>query len=252
MIQNREGEPVGTRIFYPYGDPKWSGLRDRPPSTPLVEHVYPALARLSPGAVVYDLGCGDGNFELNAPSPGERPYAFRCFDHSEEAVLTLRSALERLGGQDRAEKADITTLNLRGVNANAVILSRVAHALGPEDQIRVVGNAADGLKPGGSLYFTVLADIDWKPQEARKVDGYKEDTLYDFYRIMRLDKIERTASWWAYPFSQSRIAALAVGTGLELVGKIETFQEPTSFDHLREEHPFVTYYYAQLRKPTSL
>lgn len=248
MSQTREGEPVSTRIIYPYGDPKWSGLRDRPPSAPLANHVYPALARLSPGAVVYDLGCGDGNFELNAPHPDDRPYVFGSFDQSEVAVLTLRSALGKLGGRDRVEVADITTLDLRSANAGGVVLSRVAHALGPEDQVRVVRNAADALKPGGSLYFTVLADTDWKPQEAQRVDGYRAGTLYDFHRIMRLDKIRRTEPWWAYPFSHSRIADLAVGNGLELVGNIETFQEPTSFDHLREEHPLVTYYYAQLRK----
>ena len=248
MGQNRETQPIGTRIDYPYGDPRWSGLRDRPPSAPLADHVYPALARLSPGAVVYNLGCGDGNFELNAPPPDKRPYAFRSFDRIKEAISTLHAALERLGGQDRAERADITTLDLSGVNADAVILSRVAHALGPDDQVRVVRNAADALKPERSLYLTVLADIDWKPQAAKRVDGYREDTLYDFSRIMRLEEIGKTDPWWAYPFSHNRIAVLAAGAGLKLVGKVETFQEPTSFDHLRSEHPLVTYYYAELRK----
>lgn len=249
MSQTTEGEPVSTRIIYPYGNPNWSGLRDRPPSAPLVEHVYPALARLSPGAVVYNLGCGDGNFELHAPLPGNRPYVFHSYEQTEETVLTLRSALERLGKQDRVEVADITTLNLGNASADAVILSRVAHTLGPLDQARVVRIVADALKPKGSLYLTVLADIDWKPEEAQRVDGYKKDTLYNFYKIMRLDETERIESWWAYPFSHSRIADLAVGAGLELVGDIETFQEPTSFAHLIEEHPYVTYYYAQLRKP---
>lgn len=249
MSQNIDREPVDTRIYYPYGDPLWSGLRDRPPAGPLAEYVYPALQRLPHGAVVINLGCGDGNFEKNAPLPDERPYVFRSYDQSQEAILTLHSALVRLGGKDRAEVADITTLNLRGANADAVILSRVAHALGPEDQVRVVGNAADALKPGGSLYFTVLADSDWKPQEALRVDGYREDTLYNFYEIMRLNEIGRVEPWWAYPFSRNRIDKLAAGVGLALVGDIVTFQEPTSFDHLIKEHPLVTYYYAELRKP---
>lgn len=236
---------AGSRIHYPY-DAGW-GLGERPPSLPLRNHVYPSLQKLPLGAVVLNLGCGDGNFERNSPPSEKRPYSFLSFDQDPVAIERLRGVIN--GGPDQAHVGDITALNLGEKRVAAAVSSRVLHALDADDQEAVAKIVAGVLEPGGVFHVTVLADIDWKAEEARRLGLLGSDTLIDFKDIMRFNEIGRQGSWNAFPFSPERFHQIADISGLVVVKEAEKFQEPTSFDHLRKDHPDVTYYYAALQKP---
>lgn len=248
--------------------------------SPEMEGLYNELgSTLKKGDVVINLGAGDGRFELNAPK--QRPYTIYGIElrkegvagyyEQAEAVKTFadkaREALRKLKvpvgrEKDHLMEGSITELPDQ-LTADAVVSWRVLHALKPVDQLTVCKDAYQMLPPGGSFYFAVLSDKDWKLDALRKAGvQYDGKDLVDCAPVMEFT--EKTQKDFEFFFSPAGLRNLARESGFEMVGEPKVFAEASGlpqllnhkdnvqqedYDQGKYDRSKVKYYYVQFRKP---
>lgn len=142
------------------------------PYEPSPEHVVTEiirLARLTPGDVVYDLGCGDGRIVIAAVrNTGVRG---ACVDIDPERIAESRENARRAGVSDRIEflTQDLFETDIR--RATVVTLF-----LWPEINLKLRPKLLRELEPG-SRVISYMHDMgDWQPHETVPVHSGRRAT----------------------------------------------------------------------------
>lgn len=217
-------------------------LNGAPVASVLTHEVFPRLAKLPQGSEVADLGCGNGRVVRQAPHPSTRPYAFRGFDLSQQAVDRFNATLYP---PDRAEVADISRLDLNGHRLSAALAWRSFHCIPPALHVDILSSIHNHLKPGASLYVAALSERDWKPQALIAQGEYKPGQLNDYAPVMRVPGVEE---WELYAFRAGELAALGQFIGFE-VTRTQSIQESTGYAELMARgRATVDYDYVEFRR----
>lgn len=141
-----------------------------PINTPYVEtppHIVTSmlkLARVHPGDMVYDLGCGDGRIVIAAAKEfGANGVGV---DINEDRIATARTNARTAGVQDRVtfEVQDLFATDLRSATVVALYLL-------PEANLRLRDRLQQELKPGTRVVANSFGMGDWKPDAVENVDG---------------------------------------------------------------------------------
>ena len=130
------------------------------PTPPAVVERMLDLARVGPGDVVYDLGCGDGRIVVAAARRGARAIGV---DIDPERVAEARANVRSAGVQDRARivEGDLFEMDLR--DASVVTLYLL-----PELNLRLRPKLLQ-LKPGTRIVSHAFDMADWKPERVEQV-----------------------------------------------------------------------------------
>jgi ribosomal protein L11 methylase PrmA len=121
------------------------------------------LAKVGPGDVVYDLGCGDGRIVVAAAQRGARRAV--GVDIDPERVAEASANVQAAGVQDRARivEGDLFAMDLH--DATVVTLFLLA-----ELNLRLRPKLLD-LKPGTRVVSHMFDMGDWKPDREEEVEG---------------------------------------------------------------------------------
>jgi SAM-dependent methyltransferase len=125
------------------------------PTPPEVVRTMLDLAEVSPGDVVYDLGCGDGRILAEAARRGARAVGV---DLDPERVREARANARAAGVEDRVEvrEGDLFQADVRGASV-------VALFLWPEVNLRLRPRLLAELAPGSRIVSYWHDMGDWKP-----------------------------------------------------------------------------------------
>jgi SAM-dependent methyltransferase len=149
------------------------------PYEPSPEHVVAEivrLARLKPGDVVYDLGCGDGRIVIAAlEKPGVRGV---CVDIDPERIAESRENARKAGVSDRMEflTQDLFETDIR--RATVVTLF-----LWPKINLKLRPKLLRELEPGTRVISYMHDMGDWLPDETVPVHSGKRDTAVYLWTI---------------------------------------------------------------------
>jgi ubiquinone/menaquinone biosynthesis C-methylase UbiE len=125
-----------------------------PPGLEKVTAAVLAAARVQPGDLVIDLGCGSGQVSLQLAEIGARVVAV---DGNQRALDRLRaSALARPLPGLEVLASPLFCLSLPAASAEIVVTSYAMHWLRDADKQRLVAAAYGWLRPGGTL---IVADM---------------------------------------------------------------------------------------------
>jgi SAM-dependent methyltransferase len=133
-----------------------------PTPEPVVEAMLD-LARVGPGDVVYDLGCGDGRIVIAAAKRGARQAI--GVDIDPERIREARANARAAGVEDRVVfiEGDLFEQDLAGATVVTLYLL-------PELNLRLEPKLRQ--LPAGTRIVSHAFDMgDWKPQVKREVDG---------------------------------------------------------------------------------
>jgi SAM-dependent methyltransferase len=133
------------------------------PTPPAVVSRMLDLAKVGPGDVVYDLGCGDGRIVVAAAQRGARRAV--GVDIDPERVAEASANVQAAGVQDRARivEGDLFAMDLH--DATVVTLFLLA-----ELNLRLRPKLLD-LKPGTRVVSHMFDMGDWKPDREEEVEG---------------------------------------------------------------------------------
>jgi ribosomal protein L11 methylase PrmA len=134
------------------------------------------LARLAPGDVLFDLGCGDGRIVIAAvQKPGVRGV---CVDIDPERIAESRENARRAGVSDRIEffTQDLFETDIR--RATVVTLF-----LWPQINLKLRPKLLRELEPGTRVISYMHDMGDWKPDETVPVHSGKRDTAVYLWNI---------------------------------------------------------------------
>lgn len=126
-----------------------------------------ALARVGPGDVVYDLGCGDGRIVVAAARRGARSVGI---DIDPERVREARARIRKAGLGRRASivQADLFDADIRDASVVTLyLLSSLNYKLKPK--------LLAELAPGTRIVSHAFDMGDWRPEKTIDVGG---STLY--------------------------------------------------------------------------
>jgi SAM-dependent methyltransferase len=121
------------------------------------------LARVRPGDVVYDLGCGDGRIVVEAARRGARKAV--GVDLDPERVAEARENVRAAGVQDRARIVEGDLFEQDLSDATVVTLYLL-----PELNLRLRPKLLE-LKPGTRIVSHAFDMGDWKPERQAEVAG---------------------------------------------------------------------------------
>jgi SAM-dependent methyltransferase len=148
------------------------------PYEPSPEHVVAEiirLARLTPGDVLYDLGCGDGRIVIAAVrNSGVRG---ACVDIDPQRIAESRENARRAGVSDRIEflTQDLFETDLRPASV-------VTLFLWPEINLKLRPKLLRELKPGTRVISYMHDMGDWQPHETVPVHSGKRPTaVYQWF-----------------------------------------------------------------------
>ena len=213
-------------------------LGERPVAS-VIQRVYAHLADLSEGSWVLDLGCGTGRFALNAPLP--RVFRVLGIDQSPIAVARFQEAINSDGRTDEVQVGNITDLRLpKGREFRGAVSWRVIHALDFQQQRQVLDQVSQVLPAQASFFLAVASNQDWKVEELKARHDFNPFGLNDCGKIMGLEE-----PFKVHFFDQDQLEGLVTPEGFRVV-QVESFTEPSGFDHLRQTHPDNTYLFAHL------
>jgi SAM-dependent methyltransferase len=121
------------------------------------------LARIRPGDVVYDLGCGDGRLVVAAAQAGARKAV--GIDIDPERIAESRDNVRAAGVGDRATILEGDLFDLDIADADVVTLYLL-----PELNLRLRPKLLR-LKPGARVVSHAFDMGDWKPDQVAHVAG---------------------------------------------------------------------------------
>jgi SAM-dependent methyltransferase len=151
------------------------------PYEPSPEHVVSEiirLARLAPGDVLYDLGCGDGRIVIAAvEKPGVRGV---CVDIDPERIAESRENARRAKVEERITflTQDLFETNIR--DATVVTLF-----LWPKVNLKLRPKLLEELAPGTRVVSYMHDMGDWAPDETVPVHSGTRDTAVYLWVIPR-------------------------------------------------------------------
>jgi len=154
------------------------------PYEPSPDHVVREIvriARLVPGDVLYDLGCGDGRIVIAAVrEPGVRGV---CVDIDPQRIAESRENARRAGVSERIEfrTQDLFETDLRPATV-------VTLFLWPEVNLKLRPKLFAELAPGARVVSYMHDMGDWKPDETVPVHSGKRETA-----VYRWNVPERSA-----------------------------------------------------------
>ena len=211
------------------------------PLSPAVNRVYEKLSSQKRVSTVLDIGCGAGRFALNAPK--DRNWRVIGVDINEDAVGKFRDEISRRGLHDVSLHGDVREIGLENEQIDAAVAWRVFHALPVETQHAFARKVFDLLPPGGSFFVAVASHEDWKAQALQRQGRYNPHGQNDCSEIMDVPEY-----FGVDFFTPEKLHTLGRSHGFQVVG-IETFEEPSGYDHLRTTKPDNKYLLAEFRKP---
>jgi SAM-dependent methyltransferase len=132
-----------------------------PTPQPVVDRML-ELARVGPGDVVYDLGCGDGRIVVSAAKRGARATGI---DIDPERVAEARASVQAAGVGDRARivEGDLFQQDLH--DATVVTLYLL-----PDLNLRLRPKLLE-LRPGTRIVSHAFNMGDWQPEHVEEVEG---------------------------------------------------------------------------------
>jgi SAM-dependent methyltransferase len=149
------------------------------PYEPSPEHVVTEiirLARLAPGDVLYDLGCGDGRIVIAAV----RTHGVRgaCVDIDPQRIAESRENARRAGVDDRIEfiTQDLFETDLRPATV-------VTLFLWPKINLKLRPKLSSELEPGTRVISYMHDMGDWQPDESVPVHSGTRDTAVYLWTI---------------------------------------------------------------------
>ncbi len=145
------------------------------------ERVAADLA-LKPGAVVADIGCGDGYFTFRlAEGVGAKGKVY-AVDIDAGAVETVkRRARSSSAANIEGIVSDPSNTKLPAGALDAAFFCNVFHEASPEARLPLMRDTARALKPGGCLYL-----IDWR--KSREVTGDPYEKLIPLDDLVKLGR----------------------------------------------------------------
>lgn len=136
------------------------------PFEPTPQQVVPEmlkLARVGPGDVVYDLGCGDGRIVIAAAKLGARGV---CVDIDPQRIRESRANAERAGVTERIRFLEQDLFETEIGDATVVTLF-----LWPSVNERLKPKLRRELRPGTRVVSYVHSMGDWRPGETLNVES---------------------------------------------------------------------------------
>jgi SAM-dependent methyltransferase len=121
------------------------------------------LAKIGPGDVVYDLGCGDGRIVVEAAKRGARKAI--GVDIDPERIAEAREKVRAAGVGDRVEIREGDLFEMDFSDATVVTLYLL-----PDLNLRLRPKLL-ALPPGTRIVSHAFDMGDWTPREVRQVDG---------------------------------------------------------------------------------
>jgi SAM-dependent methyltransferase len=121
------------------------------------------LAKIGPGDVVYDLGCGDGRIVVEAAKRGARKAV--GVDIDPERIAEAREKVRAAGVGDRVEIREGDLFEMDFSDATVVTLYLL-----PDLNLRLRPKLL-ALPPGTRIVSHAFDMGDWAPREVRQVDG---------------------------------------------------------------------------------
>jgi SAM-dependent methyltransferase len=190
-IERAESKPASAPVAAPTPEPARAPAPAPTPSLrapdvpydPSPEHVVNEivrLARLRPGDVVYDLGCGDGRIVIRAvQEPGVRGV---CVDIDPKRIAESRENARRAGVSDRLEflTEDLFQTDIR--RATVVTLF-----LWPKINLRLRPKLLSELEPGTRVISYMHDMGDWQPAETVPVHSGTRETAVYLWTIPKRD-----------------------------------------------------------------
>ena len=138
------------------------------PTAPDVVQVMLRLAKVKPGDVVYDLGCGDGRIVIEAV----RQFDARgvCVDIDPERIADSVDNARAAGVADRIQflNQDLFVTDISKATVIMLFLSR-------ELNLKLRPRLLDELKPGTRIVSHWHDMGDWKPQETVRVQSERRE-----------------------------------------------------------------------------
>jgi SAM-dependent methyltransferase len=140
-------------------------VRFEPTPHPVVAQML-ELARVGPEDVVFDLGCGDGRIVIAAVK--DRGARGVCVDIDPKRIRESRANAGRAGVAERIVflREDLLETKLEGATVVTLFLS-------PEMNLKLRPKLRSELAPGTRVVSYVHGMEDWRPQEARTVEGFR-------------------------------------------------------------------------------
>jgi SAM-dependent methyltransferase len=140
------------------------------------------LAKVGPGDVVYDLGCGDGRIVVEAAKRGAKKAV--GVDIDPERIAEARENVRKAGVEDRVEIREGDLFEMDISDATVVTLYLL-----PDLNLRLRPKLL-ALKPGTRVVSHAFDMGEWKPSVVRQVD---ERTVYFWTVPARTKAHARTA-----------------------------------------------------------
>jgi SAM-dependent methyltransferase len=168
--ETRQGEAATTRkpdvIFVPTPEP-------------VVEEMM-SLAKVGPGDVVYDLGCGDGRIAIAAAKRGAAKSV--CVDIDPERIREARANVKEEGVEEKVTVVQADLFQMDFSDATVVTLYLL-----PDLNLKLRPKIL-ALRPGTRIVSHAFDMGDWKPEVEEVVDG-------------------KTVYYWTVPEPQRRVQA---------------------------------------------
>jgi tellurite methyltransferase len=170
---------VNDRVVAPFWESSYSEPSQQTFGPP-AEGVLRLTTRMSPGAVVLDLGCGDGR---NALALAERGFDVEALDISEAGVAKLEALAAERGLSLEARVEDVTSFRFPRAY-DLIVAHGVLHLLAREQWEAVLDRMKRSTAPGGWNVVVVFTDRLPPPLDlAPHVKGaFREGELAERYR----------------------------------------------------------------------
>jgi SAM-dependent methyltransferase len=169
-------------------------------------HLWQVL-RLSPGAVVLDVGCGTGRHV--------RAFAERG---AWAVGVDLSAGLLRAGRGGRFVQADARRLPVRTAAVDAVVcLCQGGFGISPEGDLAVLGEIARVLRPGGRLALTAFS-LAFAARFLGVDDAIdvRRDVVWSRAEVRGADDERRSFDLWTTAWSARHLGAALAAAGLDL------------------------------------
>jgi SAM-dependent methyltransferase len=133
-----------------------------PTPEPVVEEMM-SLAKVKPGDVVYDLGCGDGRIAIAAAKRGATKSV--CVDIDPERIAEARANAKEEGVEDKVTILQADLFQVDFSDATVVTLYLL-----PDLNLKLRPKIL-ALRPGTRIVSHAFDMGDWKPEVEEVVDG---------------------------------------------------------------------------------